>query len=348
MATIRIFNDIFDDKSRDFIYDTSKPLLEQIEEHLDKDYYKSTMVECYDPDTKKTFYAPMEDEDEKEGIILFVNGESVTESYKPSENDIVNVIFTPLSGMSNGTAGALIGLGVGLVLGLVTGGVGYLLPTLAWTAGNVAFATVAGGALGALVGWAIGDKIDQMQKAGGPINDKKGEQLPDVRGCSNQSLLGNNFPFVIGKHLVTPFIIGDPYTEYEGERGENAYIRELLCVGYGPLKLTDFKLGDFMLAYNRSHNNITKDTMIAGLLKGYSTGGVADNGDIVDYWSKNDIELEIIQQPDGAEIISIDPYFQDRTKIDYNKIKKIYISNLFRNNIRSIIYVICNYKFGIC
>ena len=319
MATIRIFNDIFDDKSRDFIYDTSKPLLEQIEEHLDKDYYKSSMVECYDPDTKKTFYAPMEDEDEKEGIILFVNGESVTESYKPSENDIVNVIFTPLSGMSGASAGTLIGLGVGLVLGLVTGGVGYLLPSLAWTAGNVAFATIAGGALGALVGFAIGDKFDQIQKAGGPTNQKTGQQLPDVRGCSNQSLLGNNFPFVIGKHLVTPFIIGDPYTEYSGERGENAYIRELLCVGYGPLKLTDFKLGDFMLAYNRSHNNITKNTMIAGLLKGYSSGGVADNGDIVDYWSKNDVELEIIQQPDGVEIVSIDPYFQDRTKIDLSQ-----------------------------
>lgn len=322
MATIRIFNDIFDDKSRDFIYDTSKPLLEQIEEHLDKDYYKSTMVECYDPDTKKTFYAPMEDENEKEGIILYANGESVTETYRPSENDIVNVIFTPLSDMSNAGWGALIGLGAGVALGLMTGGVGFtaLFPALTWTAGNVAFATVVGGALGALIGWTIGDKIDQMQKAGGPLNDKKtGEQLPDVRGCSNQSLLGNNFPFVIGKHLVTPFIIGDPYTEYSGERGEDAYIRELLCVGYGPLKLTDFKLGDFMLAYNRSHNNITKDTMIAGLLKGYSTGGVADNGDIVDYWSKNDVELEIIQQPDGAEVISIDPYFQDRTKIDLSQ-----------------------------
>ena len=322
MATIRIFNDIFDDKSRDFIYDTSKPLLEQIEEHLDKDYYKSTMVECYDPDTKKTFYAPMEDEDEKEGIILYANGESVTETYIPSENDIVHVVFVPLSGMSNAGWGALIGLGAGIALGLMTGGAGFtaLFPALTWTAGNVAFATIAGGALGALIGWTIGDKIDQMQKAGGSINDKKtGEQLPDVRGCSNQSLLGNNFPFVIGKHLVTPFIIGDPYTEYSGERGEDAYIRELLCVGYGPLKLTDFKLGDFMLAYNRSHNNITKDTMIAGLLKGYSTGGVADNGDIVDYWSKNDVELEIIQQPDGAEIISIDPYFQDRTKIDLSQ-----------------------------
>lgn len=322
MATIKIFNDIFDDKSKDFIYDTSKPLLEQIEEHLDKDYYKSTMVECYDPDTKKTFYAPMEDEDEKEGIILYANGESVTETYIPSENDIVHVVFVPLSGMSNAGWGALIGLGAGVALGLMTGGVGFtaLFPALTWTAGNVAFATIAGGALGALIGWTIGDKIDQMQKAGGSINDKKtGEQLPDVRGCSNQSLLGNNFPFVIGKHLVTPFIIGDPYTEYSGERGEDAYIRELLCVGYGPLKLTDFKLGDFMLAYNRSHNNITKDTMIAGLLKGYSTGGVADNGDIVDYWSKNDVELEIIQQPDGAVITSIDPYFQDRTKIDLSQ-----------------------------
>ena len=31
MATIKIFNDIFDNKSEDFEYDPSRPLVEQIE-----------------------------------------------------------------------------------------------------------------------------------------------------------------------------------------------------------------------------------------------------------------------------------------------------------------------------
>ena len=97
MATIRVFNDIFEAKSEDFIYDTSRPLLEQIEDHIDKEVYKSTMVECYDPQTGETFYAPMEDDNETEGILIVVNGKSVDGDYIPKENDLVNVVFTPMS-----------------------------------------------------------------------------------------------------------------------------------------------------------------------------------------------------------------------------------------------------------
>ena len=83
MATIKIFNDIFDNKSEDFEYDPSRPLVEQIEEHIDKDFYKSIMVECYDPDTGKTFYAPIEEEGESDGILIVVNGKSVDKDYIP-------------------------------------------------------------------------------------------------------------------------------------------------------------------------------------------------------------------------------------------------------------------------
>lgn len=402
MAIVKVFNDIFDDNSKDFIYDTSRPLLDQIEEHIDTDIYKTTLVECYDPETGKTFYAPMEDDSESNGVLIVVNGKSVDKDYVPQEHDIVNVVFTPLGG-ENATVGAIIGGIAGVIVGIVTFAVLAATWPLAVGVG-AAFALMGiGGGLGALIGWGIGAAIDAKQ-AGTKINktntaDKEGN-YPDVRGASNQSLAGNNFPYVIGKHYITPFIVGDPYTEYldkevttqtEGnesggsgtthqgsesggsgttqqgnenpsdsgsetihsednesggsgttqnpsdsgtthqsensetggsgtthqgsenpsdsgsgttdpsnssikERGTEAYIRVLLCVGYAPLKLTDFKLGDFWLAYNRSHNNITKDTMLAGLLKGYSTS-VADDGDIVDYWKNNDVSMEILQQP---------------------------------------------------
>ena len=318
MATIKVFNDIFEDKSNDFIYDTTRPLLEQIEEHLDKDLYKSTLVECYDPDTGKTFFAPMEEDGESEGVIIIVNGKSVDKDYVPQESEIVNVIFTPLS---NERAGYIVsGIAVGAALGVLVAGL--MLTPFAGGMFASALSSIAPGMFGvfgvggAVLGGFVGNDIYKKMQAGKSLNKggKTSEQLPDVRGCSNQSLVGNNFPCVIGKHLVTPFIVGDPWTEYTGERGENAYIRELLCVGYAPLKLTEFKLGDFILAYNKSHGEVTQKTMISGLLKGTTPG--TDDGDILDYWSKNDVEVEILQQPEGVEIKTINPYFQERTKID--------------------------------
>lgn len=324
MATIRVFNDIFEAKSEDFIYDTSRPLLEQIEDHIDKEVYKSTMVECYDPQTGETFYAPMEDDNETEGILIVVNGKSVDGDYIPKENDLVNVVFTPMSKAvdwvtnTNAGRGLFIGLGSGSLLVAMVGA--FFGPA------GIAIGALLGLVVGGFVGWAIGYNIDEKQSAGGKINNKnnyadKEGQHPDVRGCANQTIVGNNFPCVIGKHLTTPFIVGDPYTEYSGTKGKDAYIRELLCVGYAPLKLTDFKLGDFWLAYNRSHGNISKDTMLAGLLKGYSSGGVADNGDIVDYWEKNDVSIEILQQPASGQGIgygSIYPYVAKEQEVNAN------------------------------
>jgi hypothetical protein len=329
MATVRVFNDIFEEKSEEFVYDTSKPLLEQIEEHIDKECYKSTLVECYDPDTGKTFYAPLEADNDTESVIIIVNGESVDKDYSPEENDLITVFFTPLGGNigTNAQNGIVFGAIAGLVLGALSMVVAPYLG-IAITA-KAATLLLGGSALiGGLIGFAIGNRYDEQSGKSINSNKKEAIQQPDVRGCANQSIVGNNIPFVIGKHLATPFIVGDPYTEYEGEKGQDAYIRELLCVGYSPLRLTDFKLGDFMLAYNRSHGEITKNTMLAGLLKGYSSGGVADNGDIVDYWSKNDIEIEILQQPNNANVVTINPYYQERTQVNLSRRPKVAASRL--------------------
>ena len=360
MATIKVFNDMFEDKSEDFIYDTTRPLLEQIEEHIDKDIYKTTMVECYDPQTGETFYAPMEEDTDGESVLIVVNGQSVDKDFIPEEHDIVNVIFTPLGGQ-NATNGAIIGALAGATLGILTAAALFLAFPLAIGAGAAISLTLIGGGFGALIGFGVGNYIDsKAAKSGKPIN-KGGidsNQLPDVRGCSNQSLVGNNFPYVMGKHLITPFIVGDPYTTYQGAKGKDAYLTVLLCAGYAPLKLTDFKLGDFMLAYNRSHlvsvkeyttmpssstegmvvkytgastetyahnayykyqsgawtrtsdyravdggTEVIKDTIITGYMEGYSSGGVPDTGEIVDFWSKNDIKMEIIQQTNADDVL---------------------------------------------
>lgn len=301
---IKVYNNVFEKEYNTFEYDTTRPLLEQVEEHINKKSYQETLVECYDSETGQTFYAPMVD-DEPDSVMIVVNGKSVDKSYVPSEGELVSVVFLPASPQAGAaSAGAIIGAAVGVLLAgiivVATGGVGA-----AWVPWMFASLALTGAVAGGFVGYGL---YENSQKKTEIIqDDKKGSQLPDVRGAENASLRGNNFPFVLGKHLVTPFIIGDPYTVYTGDQGEDAYIRVLLCVGYAPLKLTDFKLGEFWLAYNQNHKigdgtTIQQPTYLTGLLKGYSTGGVPDNGDILDFWKNNDIELEILQQTESGNI----------------------------------------------
>lgn len=290
MARLRIYKNVFEKEYEDFTYDLSKSITENLEAHEQGDY--SEMVECYDPETNETFFAPFLD-DESDCAVVIVNGNSVSADYKVQENDELNVYYMPQSqwyeesmGMGpGGLAGMLVG---GFVLGVLTGGAGW----------GIFVGAIIGGLAGFLTGlhtW------EQQHQTSTTIDNSKKKDLPDVRGSSNQSLVNNPYPFVMGKHLTVPQIVGDPYTEYSGTNGEDAYIRAVYCLGSAPLKLTDFKLGDIMLAYNRTQG-VERQTVLNGLLKGYSQpGGEADSGDILDIWRNNDIELEIIQQPNGEE-----------------------------------------------
>lgn len=289
MAKINIYNNCFEENFKTIDFDKNKSLISQIEENVDFEKYEKDLVECYDPETGKTFYAPLE-EKSKPSVIININGKLVDENYKVKDDDVVNVVFIPMGehfgekfgyAWNGGVAG---GISAGILLASLIPGVGHLTAALIVGAGFL---------VGGLLGYSAGsDIVDAKYAKTTNKGQKEGDSLPDIKGAANKSLLNNPYPFVIGKRLVTPFIIGDPYTEYTNN-GKDAYIRMLYCVGYAPLKLTDFKLGDFMLAYNRSQGT-SRNTILSGLLKGYSTEA-ADDGDILDRWKNNEIELEILQ-----------------------------------------------------
>lgn len=338
---VKIYNNIFEDDYTSFEYNISKPLLDEVEKYLDKDVYKNNLIECYDSETQETFYAPIESSSESPVVLIMVNGRSVNKEYQPKEEDNISIIYLPASGdggwdwqaaLTGALEGALVGLSVGGPWGALGGAITEFF--VAGFTGNTTFGWLAVG-----LEYLFGKDEDDDKEV---YNDKKqGSRRPDVRGAENQSLKGNNFPFVIGKHLVSPFVIGDPVTEYSGERGENAYIRTLLCVGYSPLKLTDFKLGDFWLAYNRDSTDINGNilahpTVINGLLRGYSTQ-IVDDGDILDYWKNNDISLEIIQQDPNTNVNygTIYTEYCDDQKLDANV---MYIADKALNEAAKVTY----------
>ena len=76
------------------------------------------------------------------------------------------------------------------------------------------------------------------------------QQLPYISGAENRSLQGNPVPFIMGRHLLSPYYCGTPYTQISGDDGEDQYMYMLFMLGYSQLKVTDIKIGDQMLARN--------------------------------------------------------------------------------------------------
>ena len=62
-----------------------------------------------------------------------------------------------------------------------------------------------------------------------------------IAGARNSSGALNVIPKIMGKHLVTPYYGAMPYTELVGQ---DQYLRLLFVIGYGPLEISDHKIGE--------------------------------------------------------------------------------------------------------
>jgi hypothetical protein len=62
-----------------------------------------------------------------------------------------------------------------------------------------------------------------------------------ISGAQNTINQWGSVPVLLGTHRTTPFYGAKPYTEIVGN---DQYLRCLFVIGYGPLQLSDFKLGD--------------------------------------------------------------------------------------------------------
>jgi predicted phage tail protein len=62
-----------------------------------------------------------------------------------------------------------------------------------------------------------------------------------LNGASNSLQPYAYIPRVLGKRRIYPMLAAHPYSE---NQGDDQYIRLLLCVGYGPLNISDIRIGD--------------------------------------------------------------------------------------------------------
>ncbi len=327
MATVRLMKNILDGKVETFSVNGGNTLEELIRKHTDGKSYEGVMVECYDPDTDTTYYASVEDDDSVTNAIVSVNGKTQFLNYTLSENDVVEVIITPAGGaksfIQEHTQGVM--WAAGAFAGALSGAMAGFLIGCAFPPAGPIVGLVVGAALGATLGMAAGGlAYDEMHRKHSSSEGLNSNGLPDVRGSQNQPLTDQAYPFVLGKHLAVPFIIGSPWNEITGSRGQENRIHCLYAVGYAPLRITDLKLGDMYLAHNQPWSgNKNLKNIFHGRLHGTSesTGSGSDDGDIVSTWANNDITVEILQQGQNGQAVdygSVYPYAKVQEEVKAN------------------------------
>lgn len=295
MAVINFFDDIFGEVSKTETYEAGENLKKIINKYVEEKDSIEVACEVYDIDTGETTYIIPEVKEYK--TVCIVNGEEQLDlAYNLQEDDVVSFILIPMENSTpaqwfNYLGGALM-IAAGVIASIASGG--SLTPI------GVSLA-VSGTMM--IVGQVISDVTAKDNKSTSDSKQDKLKEAEDVLGLSggsNQDIIDHRYPVILGKHLVNPYIVGSYYNETitldagGGDGGQ--YLTQLYCVGYGPLKLTDFKIGDTLLAYNRSITEDSfKSTVMHGLLTGYNG---LDTGDILKKWKNNDVQLEILQAGD--------------------------------------------------
>lgn len=136
---------------------------------------------------------------------IFVNGEEELNWDRNTENgDLVTICQVPSDNVSAGLA--------------------ILFPVLAIA--NI----------GIVAGYALYSMIQQPE-----TDSSSSERLKRITGARNEAKPYEPIPVILGERRVVPSYAAQPYTYWVGN---TQYLKMLLCVGHGPLEISDLKIGD--------------------------------------------------------------------------------------------------------
>lgn len=127
----------------------------------------------------------------------------------------------------------------GFAVGAITSAIGGASASAAVSAG-VAMGTTS--AIWAAVGGVASLAVSALIKPPSPSKSTSsyGESMRSLSNSSNQMSPYSPLPRIYGKTRFCPYKVAPDYTEIVGN---NTYLRSLFCFGYGPLKLSDIKIG---------------------------------------------------------------------------------------------------------
>jgi len=182
---------------------------------------------------------------------VFVNDQIIAKDYwssiRPKHGDIVNIRILPQGGEGKDPTRTMLTL-------LVLAAAAYAGPAAAGAlnltevVGGKVILTTAGSIVSAGVSTAV--TVVGMLAVNAlvppPVGNLGGEgdqfkRSPTLTGGQNKANPYGPIPVILGMHRIVPPYGAMPYTEIIGD---DQYLRMLFVIGYGPLKLGNFKFGD--------------------------------------------------------------------------------------------------------
>lgn len=133
-----------------------------------------------------------------------------------------------------------------------------ILAFTGWTGVGAAYgySLIAGGIMGLIT-----PKIDTPSSTD---NAKRNYSLSG--GANSLPNIGDKYPCVFGKHLITPPLIGSYFTTLSSNTGSgDQYITGMVCLGYNQLSLSQLQFGTNLISNNTAdvrNGNVTFDSNI--------------------------------------------------------------------------------------
>ncbi|NNH56901.1 hypothetical protein HLI01_08780 [Rhizobium laguerreae] len=146
----------------------------------------------------------------------------------------VAIVKVPGKGALKAIAGLVVALAAAVFAPWLAG---ILLPGLAGTTAGA----IATGLIGAGISLAGSMAINALFPAAKPSSLPNTTTLYSIGGSQNQAAQYGAIPEIFGTHRISPPYAAGAYTELVGD---DQYLRMLFVVGYGPVAVSDIKIGE--------------------------------------------------------------------------------------------------------
>lgn len=243
--------------------------------------------------------------DIRENVVVFYNGETVSHDKMDDiilrENDVISAAVVAQGGEGNKTLRTVLQIAVvaaSLAVDLILPGAGRVLQAAAAAAIQI------GGNL------LIDALVPPSQMGIDQGNPEGFDRIGGITGSRNAFTPYAPVPRVYGRHKIYPLMSAKPYTEIESNV---QYLHMLLCVGYGPVRLYNPKIGDTVIGSFDENNNFTSNDNFenvqidVGENPKYYTNDVDENAVSVTMNNKDDVAVRTTAP--GADKAGIDFIF---------------------------------------
>ncbi len=181
---------------------------------------------------------------------VYIDGEYIPRdnwnTVRPKAKSVLSIRVVPQGGGGGSKNPLRTVLSIALLA--ATSGLGYSLAQAFTGIGPVSIGTlnISRAIVGVVGGLAI-NAIAPPPQPGSFRRHSETNESPSlfISGARNQAKPFGTVPCVLGKHRMVPPLAAKPYTETVGN---DQYVRMLFCWGYGPLNITDLKIGDTVLS----------------------------------------------------------------------------------------------------